>query len=294
MPTRLLCLMLLLCCLSGSALSEQARVRTLSIAILDFGGTTTGRRAAERLAGKLAADNQLSLLDRDESRAAARGAGYNGSLNLTLFEARDLGLALGSDFYLIGEAQTIRRSPSNGAAYYESYAALFLVSTRTGKLVRWERPSAQAASEEAAERLLMGELDKLAARYHEAVSAASERERQERAEALEHRSTPFEDAPEEGSPKAEGVRLPAPYRRLQPAYTEAAARSGIEAVVDVQVEIDTGGEVARAEVVRWAGYGLDESTLETVRQLHFRPATREGAPFPIRVLLRYNFRRPQK
>lgn len=286
--------MLLLCGLSGHALSQQSGARPLSIAILDFGETTTGRRAAERLTARLAADNQLSLLDRDESRAAARGAGYNGSLNLTLSEARDLGLALGSDFYLIGEAQTVRRSPSDRAAYYESYAALFLVSTRTGKLARWERPSAQAASEEAAERLLMGELDRLAARYHEAVRAASERERQERAEALEHRSTLFEDAPEEGSPRAEGVRLPAPYRRLQPAYTEAAAHSGIEAVIDVQVEIDTEGEVVRAEVVRWAGYGLDESTLETVRRLRFRPATRDGAPFPIRVLLRYNFRRPQK
>jgi outer membrane biosynthesis protein TonB len=46
--------------------------------------------------------------------------------------------------------------------------------------------------------------------------------------------------------------------------------------------------------VRWAGYGLNEAVIATVRQLHFRPALRDGQPVPIRVLLRYNFRRPAR
>jgi outer membrane biosynthesis protein TonB len=48
------------------------------------------------------------------------------------------------------------------------------------------------------------------------------------------------------------------------------------------------------DVVRWAGFGLDEATTETVRQMHFRPAMRNGSPVAMRVLLRYNFRKPPK
>ena len=56
------------------------------------------------------------------------------------------------------------------------------------------------------------------------------------------------------------------------------------------VELDKEGEVGHVEVARWAGFGLDEATVNTVRQMHFFPALRDGAPIPIRVLLRYNFR----
>jgi TonB family protein len=61
--------------------------------------------------------------------------------------------------------------------------------------------------------------------------------------------------------------------------------------VDVLVDISADGEVSRTEIVRWAGFGLDEAVTSTVGQMHFRPAMREGAPVPARVLLRYNFRR---
>ena len=108
------------------------------------------------------------------------------------------------------------------------------------------------------------------------------------------RSLPLiEEAPEDAeSPAAKGLRLPQPYRRLRPAYPETAARAEAEATVDVEVDITTQGEVERVEVVRWAGFGLDEATVNSVRQMHFRPAMRDGQPVPMRVLLRYNFRKP--
>ena len=264
----------------------------MNVAALDFGETATGQRAAEKFRTALAANADLSVADQDESRAAARGAGYAGSLNLTLDEARDLGSALGADFYLLGDAQTLRRSRSDRPAYFEAAAAVFLVSARTGRLIMWERPSAEEATPEAAERRLLAELEKRAASYADALRAAASRERDERALAIEHRVPLIEDAPADESPAAAGLRLPAPYRRLQPIYPETAARAGVEAVVDAQVEVDAAGEVSRVEVVRWAGYGLDEATVNTIRQLHFRPATRDGSPVALRVLLRYNFRRP--
>jgi len=62
--------------------------------------------------------------------------------------------------------------------------------------------------------------------------------------------------------------------------------------VDALVDVDEKGEVSRAEISRWAGYGLDESVIATVKQLHFFPAMRDGRALPMRVLLRYNFRKP--
>jgi hypothetical protein len=52
--------------------------------------------------------------------------------------------------------------------------------------------------------------------------------------------------------------------------------------------------VGEIQIVRWAGFGLDETTIATVRQLHFFPAMKNGTPIPMRVLLRYNFRQPPR
>jgi len=78
----------------------------------------------------------------------------------------------------------------------------------------------------------------------------------------------------------------------KPPYPESAARAEVEATVDVLVDIDARGEVGRIEIARWAGYGLDQSVLDTVKQMHFFPAMRNRVAIPMRVLLRYNFRKP--
>jgi len=105
----------------------------------------------------------------------------------------------------------------------------------------------------------------------------------------------IEEAPDDEKAAADqGIRLPRPYRRLRPGYPDTAARAEAEAVVDVAVDIGADGEVGEIQLVRWAGFGLDESTLATVRQLHFFPAMKNSAPIPMRVLLRYNFRKPPR
>ena len=273
----------------------NASARPISVAVLDFGDTTTGRRMADKISLALASNTGLLLADRDASRAAARGASYAGSLNLTLEEARDLGAAIGSDFYITGDAQTLRRSPSEGPVFYEAYASIFIVSARTGRLIMWDRPSFAAPKPEEAERLLLAELDRRAApQYAAAIHVAEENERQARALSTAHGAPVIEEVPEEDSPAAKGLRPPAPYRRLRPPYPETASRAEAEATVDVLVDIDASGEIGRVEVVRWAGFGLDEGCVNTIRQMHFRPAMRDGVPVPMRALLRYNFRRPAK
>lgn len=288
--------LILFSCICSSALTVLAdtQARPIKLAVLDLGMTGTGRRAADKLSRSLISEAGLSLMDRDESGAAARGIGYAGSLNLTTEEARDLGAAIGCDFYLTGDAQTLRRTSSAQPVYYESYASLFLVSARTGRLILWERPSFEATTPDAAEKMLLAELTSRATNYAKAIRAAEETERNERVLAFTRNAPVIEEAPEETSVQAKGLRLPQPYRRLRPAYPETAARAEAEATVDVLVDIDAEGEVSRVEVARWAGFGLDDAAINTVRQMHFRPAMRDGVPLPMRVLLRYNFARPKK
>jgi TonB family protein len=273
---------------------------SVTVAVLDVGASPAASRVAERLTKMLASvvrtDAKLTVLDRGLSRAAARGVGYAGSLNMTLAEARALGAAVGCDFFLTGDAQTVRRSSSARPVYYESYASLFVVSAHTGRLVLWERPAAAADTAEGAEAALLAALDAGAAgRYVNAVAEAAAREERERFASDEGGTAAVIDlSTDEGAAANTDLREPAPFRRLRPAYTDAAARAEAEATVDALVEIGADGEVADVRVVRWAGFGLDEEVVATVRRMHFRPAQREGEAVPVRVLLRYNFRKPPK
>jgi TonB family protein len=161
----------------------------------------------------------------------------------------------------------------------------------------WERPSFQGGTATVAEQALLSELSGFEERHQVELSVrrAQEDERGERELTTDQQITIMEEAPDDDkSAAAEGLRLPRPYRRLVPAYPESAARAEAEATVDVLVDLDSSGEVIRVEIARWAGFGLDETTVDTVRRLHFFPAMRNGVAIPIRVLLRYNFRKPAK
>ncbi|MBA3765397.1 MAG: TonB family protein [Acidobacteria bacterium] len=286
------------CAIAVNAVAQTTPVtpQRARVAVLDFGETETGRRVADKLSALLSSNAELLIMDRNESRAAALGSGHAGSLNMTLAEARDLGAAIGCDFYFTGDAQTLRRSPSERPVFYEAYVALFLVSARTGRLILWERPTFEASTPAEAEELLLTGLSTTVARlpYMRQIRRAQEDEQSARSLAQSYGVPVIEDAPEEDVAAAHGLRLPQPFRRLRPTYPETAACVEAEATVDIQVEIDAKGEVGRVEVVRWAGFGLDEAAVETVRQLHFRPAMRNGVPVPLRVLLRYNFRKPPR
>ena len=278
-------------------LSARTPDRSVTLAVLDFGNSAIGRLTTEKLMANLKQERTLMILDRDQARAAARGAGYAGSINLSLNEARNLGAALGCDFFILGDSQTLRRSPSTGPAYFDSYASTFLVSARSGRLISWERPNFHGATAVESEKVLLSELsnEDVRHRYVGSIRRAQEDEQGERRLIIDQQTPVIEAAPDDDkSAEAEGLRLPRPYRRLVPAYPETAARAEAEAMVDVLVDLDTNGEVTRVEIARWAGFGLDQATVATVRQLHFFPAMRNGVPIPIRVLLRYNFHKPAR
>ena len=288
----ILCCTVFLFCLDIDA----QPTRQTSVSILEFGSSAIAVEAIERLRLNLKSEKEILLSDMELTRAAAKGAGYAGSLNMSVGEARDLGSALGSDFYLIGDAQTLRRSSSAKPVFFESYSSIFLISSRSGRLVEWYRPSFQAASTDEAEKLLLRELEdeKLLDRLLSAMKRAQSDERSSRAVVTDAVHV-IEEAPDdEKVAEAQGLRLPKPFRRLRPEYPNTAASADAEATVDVLVDVGTDGKVGKVEVVRWAGFGLDEVTVATVRQLLFFPAMRNGTPIPLRVLLRYNFRKPAR
>ena len=276
----------------------RASASPTRLAVLNLGDSQTGRLAAEKIAHSLASpfdpSDDLKIVDREQAQAAAKGIGYVGSLNLTIEEARDLGSAIGCDFYFLGAAETLKRSPSAGASYFESFASVFLVSARTGRLVLWERPNVRRDSPAESEKDLLAMLagEETRQRYIIAIRRALEQERAERASATEINAPVIDVMSDENSEADKGVRAPRAYRRLKPPYPETAARAEAEATVDALVDIDARGEVGRVEIVRWAGYGLDQSVVDTVKQMHFFPAMRNGMAIPMRVLLRYNFRKP--
>ena len=292
--TRLSLASLCLLLLASSAISQPRPTR---LAILDLGKAPTGLRAAAAIRETLQPKDEgreFTVIDRDQTTAAASGAGFEGSLNLTTQQARDLGAAMGCDFYFIGEAQTFRRVPSAKPAYYDSYATVFLVSTRTGRLLLWERPTMQRETPDQAEKELLAILSSAETRqrYFTATRRAQEDERAERVTAVESGAQIIEVMSDEVTETNQEARAPRPYRRLKPPYPVTAARAEVEATVDVLVDIDARGEVGRVEIARWAGYGLDQSVIDTVKQMHFFPAMRNGSALPMRVLLRYNFRKP--
>lgn len=274
---------------------SQASVQTrrLRVAVLDLGQTRLADPARQAITKQFGDNPHLTIVDRDQAMAAAKGVGYRGSLNLSLQEARDLGSAIGCDFFVLGEADTLRRSPSNIPSYFEAYVSIFIVSARTGRLVWWEKPTANRETESTAEKALIDQLSGDAVgHYIDAMTKASLDESTERALAVEQPATVIEAMSDDAGESHDGTRPPRPFRRLKPPYPEAAAHAQLEAVVDVLVDVDEKGEVGRAEIARWAGYGLDESVITTVKQLHFFPAMRNGRAIPMRILLRYNFRKP--
>jgi TonB family protein len=291
---RLLSFCFCLLLLTSASIAQSGPTR---LAVLDFGQETTGLRVAATIRESLQTKDeqrQFTVIDRDQAGAAALGAGFEGSLNLTIQQARDLGTTMDCDFFVIGEAQTLRRSPSTKPVYYEAYATVFLVSARTGRLVLWEMPTAQRDTPAGAEKALLASLASAETRqrYLNAVRNAQEAERAERIVAVESGARIIEVMSDDNGDTSQEVRAPRPYRRVKPPYPETAARAEVEATVDVLVDIDARGEVGRVEIARWAGFGLDQSVIETVRQMHFFPAMRDGVAIPMRVLLRYNFRKP--
>ncbi len=252
---------------------------------------------AEKLESKLA--EKLKVIDGALSESAYLSVSPKTPFNLTADESKEIGAVIGCDLFVILRSATQRRSSFQRAEYYESYALVYLVSSRTGRLVFWKLQQFEGAAPQKSEKLLNDSVGQLAAEIEDQARAAIKREIAEPdPPAMEEVSVSSphvsKGIPDEKSPPAMNFQAPIPYRRIKPEYTAQAALYDITATVDILVDTDAVGSITRSEIVRWSGYGLDESVEKTVRQMNWRPATRNGKPLPMRFLLRYNFRKVEK
>lgn len=256
------------------------------VAIVTPDRSDKSRSFSEKLGSELA--TTLRVLDRDLAESAYRATQTETPFNLTTDEAKRSGAVIGCDAVILVRAANQRRSSFEREEYYEAFAVIYVVSSRTGRLLLWLLPSYEAGRPEQAERQLIGAIGSLSEKITAAIVSAAEREIGEPA------PPSIEEVPDEASPLAKGLRPPVPYNRIKPEYTSKAAFYEITAAVEALVDLDTAGEIKRLEITRWAGFGLDESVEAAIRKMNWRPAMRNGKPLPMRFLLRYNFKKLDK
>ncbi|HEY0430029.1 MAG TPA: TonB family protein [Pyrinomonadaceae bacterium] len=241
-------------------------------------------------AGKLetSLSAKLKILDASLSETAFRAENYENPFNLTTGESKIIGARVGCDYFLLVKAINQRRSTFAKAEFYESYAVVYVASARTGRLVFWKLKSFEAKTPAAADKELFASVDNLSTEIYEKLKAVGAEELNEK------RAQNIEELPAEDSAEAKNFRPPLPYQRIKPEYTPLASLYFVEATVDIEIEVDASGKLLKTEIVRWAGFGLDESVTETIRRMQWRPASRNGKSLPMRVLLRYNFKKIEK
>ena len=269
----------------------------LRVAMIGFNRTSTDHsvelaaKAESLLTASFGSDSRVTLVDRSIALPAVKGLGDDGSINMSRDEAHKLGSAIGCDFFVIGKLEAFTRSERAAEEHEEALIGLMIVDARTGALAVFDFIGEKAAVRETA---VAGLIKTLAARAPGYVDRMS---RFQRARSLVTPSTgnsaaeTVEDIPDEGSPRAAGFKAPAFLNRVKPDYTEAAERADVTAVVEASAVFRASGEVGEITIVRWAGFGLDESAEHAIRQLKFKAATRDGKPVSVRATVRYNFRR---
>lgn len=229
-------------------------------------------------------------VDPDLTRRAVKGASYSGSLNMSLSDAESLGESIGCDYYFAGLAKTVRRIGTRDEAYFESLAGIYLIETRTGRLVTFTMVRERGPTDSEATEKMLNSVKAHQMDLEQAIYAAFKRSQDEA------RALPPADELEvidlDGGSIPPGISPPVFYERLKPEYTDNASSVDLVATVEISAVFGTAGRVESSEVVRWAGFGLDESALATVRKLRFKPAMKQGKAISVRGLVRYNFKKP--
>jgi hypothetical protein len=114
----------------------------------------------------------LRLLDDSLSEAAYASAAPGAPFNMTTDEAKRIGQTIGCEFFVLLRSATLRRSSFQRAEYYESYASVYLVSARTGRLIFWRNQRFEEAKPEKALKLLEDSAVQVAREIKEQIGTA--------------------------------------------------------------------------------------------------------------------------
>lgn len=258
-------------------LPAGAFCQTRSLAILTPNNNETSKNFARILTDGL--DGRFEIIDRGIANSAFRAAEIGEPFNQTIETAQTLASSIGCEYFLLVNAETQRRAGIRQPDYFESSAAIYVVNGRTGVLIDWKLYVHKADSPAAADKLR----DAAADAIEDAIVAAIDNE-------TEEASLPEIAEPPTDPPASVTFRAPIPYKRMKPDLTEQSSIYNVEATVDILVDVGADGAILRTKIVRWAGYGLDESVAANVRRMNWRPAEMNGKHLPMRILLRYNFK----
>jgi TonB family protein len=267
-------------CLVLAAMSSGQTVAVLAPEANDL-----GRLFSEAFTSSLSSSG-VKVLDQDLVSAAYRSALPANRFNMSRDGSRRLGEVLGCRYFILLRSGSIRRTSLERGEYWEAFAAIYLVSTRTGRLVSWSLEKRESSSGDAAVKLLLETAPARALATKEKLLEAEGEERP--SERISAFKTP------DDLTGTKDFRPPVPYNRIKPEYTQTAYLYGAEGTVDIEVDIDETGKILRTDIARWLGYGLDEAVIKAVRDMNWRPAEIGGKPLPMRVLLRYNFKKIEK
>jgi TonB family protein len=256
-----------------------------TVAVLAPEANDVGRLFSEAFTSSLSSSG-VKVLDQDLVSAAYRSAAPANPFNMSRDESRRLGEVLGCRYIILLRSGSIRRTSLERGEYWEAFAAVYLVSTRTGRLVSWSLEKRESGSGDDSVKLLLETAPARASATKEKIFEA-EREGRD-SERVSVLKTPDDFA------GTKDFRPPVPYNRIKPEYTQTAYLYGAEGTVDIEVDIDETGRILRTDITRWLGYGLDEAVIKAVREMNWRPAEIGGKPLPMRVLLRYNFKKIEK
>jgi TonB family protein len=107
---------------------------------------------------------------------------------------------------------------------------------------------------------------------------------------------PFTDAAHPAIPVTgaitlvKGMTVPKPTNNVEAEFSDEARRRHASARVMIAMTVTDQGLPADARVAAQAGMGLDEEALKAARKYRFKPATLEGTPVPVPIVVEVNFK----
>ena len=89
----------------------------------------------------------------------------------------------------------------------------------------------------------------------------------------------------------DSVKPPQVLQQPKPLYTPQAREAKIEGIVMVGAVIQKNGSVGQIKILKGLGYGLNESTVNTIsREWKFKPGTLNDEPVDVSVVMEVSFR----
>ena len=93
-----------------------------------------------------------------------------------------------------------------------------------------------------------------------------------------------------GAPLSGNEVIPAlPQVFPDPAVSRSDLPPGVQGDVVVEVTIDEQGNVVELKLIRGIGYGIEERVLATLRQWHFRPASKDGVTIASQHIVTFHY-----